>query len=65
MIDSAVQESAPESATAELACRLHFANRGVWESVWWLGSALSTAHTAADGDTYLTAFRAFLGEVTA
>lgn len=45
--------------------RLYFANRGVWESGWWLGPTVSTQHTAADLDTYLEVFREFLSDLTA
>jgi glutamate-1-semialdehyde 2,1-aminomutase len=44
--------------------RLYLANRGVWESGWWLGPTASTQHTTADVDTYLEAFGDFLQDVT-
>ncbi len=37
--------------------RVFLANRGVWESGWWLGPTVSVAHSPADVDTYLDAFR--------
>ena len=40
------------------------ANRGVWESGWWLGPTVSVAHTEADVDTYLEQFGALLAEIT-
>lgn len=40
--------------------RLYLANRGVWESGWWLGPTVSVAHTAADVDTYLGVFEELL-----
>jgi glutamate-1-semialdehyde aminotransferase len=33
--------------------RVFLANRGVWESGWWLGPTVSVAHTGEDVDTYL------------
>jgi glutamate-1-semialdehyde 2,1-aminomutase len=44
--------------------RVFMANRGVWESGWWLGPTVSVAHGAADVDSYLEVFEEFLGEVT-
>jgi hypothetical protein len=40
--------------------RLFLANRGVWESGWWLGPAASVAHTPQDVEAYLDA----IGELT-
>jgi len=40
------------------------ANRGVWESGWWLGPTLSVAHSPADVDRYVATFDDFLTEVT-
>ena len=39
------------------------ANRGVWESGWWLGPSVSVAHSEADVDTYVAAFTEFVGSV--
>lgn len=39
--------------------RLFLANRGIWESGWWLGPTVSVAHTAADVDAYLDAIAEF------
>ena len=39
--------------------RLFLANRGVWESGWWLGPTVSVAHTAQDVQTYLDAIGEF------
>ena len=33
--------------------REFLANRGVWESGWWLGPTVSVAHSPQDVDTYL------------
>ena len=40
------------------------ANRGVWESGWWLGPTVSVAHRAEDVDRYVELFEQFLTEVT-
>ncbi|MDP9482668.1 MAG: transaminase [Chloroflexota bacterium] len=40
--------------------RVYMANRGVWESGWWLGPTVSVAHTAADVDRYVAVFGEFL-----
>lgn len=44
--------------------RVYMANRGVWESGWWLGPTVSVTHTEADVDTYLERFGALLAEIT-
>jgi glutamate-1-semialdehyde 2,1-aminomutase len=44
--------------------RVYMANRGVWESGWWLGPTVSVAHEIADVDRYLGVFGEFLGAVT-
>jgi glutamate-1-semialdehyde 2,1-aminomutase len=44
--------------------RVFMANRGVWESGWWLGPTVSIAHTADDVDRYVSLFEEFLTEVT-
>jgi glutamate-1-semialdehyde 2,1-aminomutase len=36
--------------------RIWLANRGIWESGWWLGPTVSVAHTAADVDRYVEVF---------
>jgi glutamate-1-semialdehyde aminotransferase len=43
--------------------RVFMANRGVWESGWWLGPTVSVAHTHADVDRYGDVFGEFLDEV--
>ncbi len=39
--------------------RLFLANRGVWESGWWLGPTVSVAHTSQDVAAYLDAIGEF------
>jgi glutamate-1-semialdehyde 2,1-aminomutase len=45
--------------------RVFMANRGVWESGWWLGPTVSVAHTEADVDKYLDVFAEFLTTIAA
>lgn len=45
--------------------RVFMANRGVWESGWWLGPTVSVAHTTADVDGYVAVFDDFVATVTA
>lgn len=44
--------------------RVFMANRGVWESGWWLGPTVTVAHTEEDVDRYVEVFEEFLGAVT-
>jgi glutamate-1-semialdehyde 2,1-aminomutase len=44
--------------------RVFMANRGVWESGWWLGPTVSVAHSAEDIERYVELCEEFLGEVT-
>jgi glutamate-1-semialdehyde 2,1-aminomutase len=44
--------------------RLFLANRGVWESGWWLGPTVSVAHTPQDVAAYLDAIGEFTEAVT-
>jgi glutamate-1-semialdehyde 2,1-aminomutase len=44
--------------------RVFMANRGVWESGWWLGPTVSLAHRADDVDRYTDLFGEFLAAVT-
>ena len=45
--------------------RLWLANRGVWESGWWLGPTVSMAHTRADVDLYVELFGRCLFDLVA
>jgi hypothetical protein len=38
------------------------ANRGIWESGWWLGPTVSVAHTEPDVDNFVEAFGQFLAD---
>jgi glutamate-1-semialdehyde 2,1-aminomutase len=44
--------------------RVFMANRGVWESGWWLGPSVSIAHTDEDVDRYVEVFGEFLAAAT-
>ena len=44
--------------------RVFMANRGVWESGWWLGPTVSVAHTEADVDAYVDVFSDFVTTIT-
>ncbi len=43
---------------------MFLANRGIWESGWWLGPTVSVAHTAQDVDAYLDTIGEFTDAVT-
>jgi glutamate-1-semialdehyde 2,1-aminomutase len=45
--------------------RVWLANRGVWESGWWLGPTVSLAHTVADVDHYVERFGQCLADLVA
>ncbi len=44
--------------------RVFMANRGLWESGWWLGPTVSVAHQERDIDRYVDLFAEFLAAVT-
>ncbi len=60
--DGAGSRAADEPALRALI-RVYMANRGVWESGWWLGPTVSVVHSEADVDRYVGLFGKFLGEV--
>jgi glutamate-1-semialdehyde aminotransferase len=43
--------------------RVWMANRGVWESGWWLGPTVSVEHTDSDVDFYVERFAQLLSEL--
>jgi glutamate-1-semialdehyde 2,1-aminomutase len=61
--DGAGSRSADDPGLRALI-RVFMANRGVWESGWWLGPTVSVAHGAEDVHRYLELFEEFLTEVT-
>jgi glutamate-1-semialdehyde aminotransferase len=44
--------------------RVFMANRGVWESGWWLGPTVSVAHSETDVDAYVDVFAEFVTTIT-
>jgi len=60
--DGAASRAVDEPGLRNLI-RVFMANRGVWESGWWLGPTVSVAHTADDVDRYLEVFGEFLSAV--
>jgi glutamate-1-semialdehyde 2,1-aminomutase len=61
--DGAGSRAADDPALRSLI-RVFMANRGVWESGWWLGPTVSVAHAAEDVDRYVHVFEEFLADVT-
>jgi glutamate-1-semialdehyde 2,1-aminomutase len=57
--DAAGSRAADDPALRALI-RVFMANRGVWESGWWLGPSVSVAHDEADVDRYVNVFAEFL-----
>ncbi|OFW63026.1 MAG: hypothetical protein A2135_10505 [Actinobacteria bacterium RBG_16_67_15] len=61
-LDGAASRATDDPALRALI-RVFMANRGVWESGWWLGPTVSVAHTDDDVGRYLDVFDEFLGSV--
>jgi glutamate-1-semialdehyde 2,1-aminomutase len=61
--DAAGSRAADDSDLRALI-RVFMANRGVWESGWWLGPTVSVAHDESDVDRYVELFGEFLTAVT-
>ena len=59
------QARAADDPRLRALMRVWLANRGVWESGWWLGPTVSVAHTPADVDRYVAAFGACLTDLVA
>lgn len=57
-------ENAADDPDLRALIRVHMANRGVWESGWWLGPTVSVTHDEADVDRYVGLFGEFLDEVS-
>ena len=62
---NAVESRAQDESYLRALIRTSMANRGVWESGWWLGPTESVAHEAKDVDRYLEVFAQFAAAVTA
>jgi glutamate-1-semialdehyde 2,1-aminomutase len=61
---NAIEYRAADHPRLRALMRVWMANRGVWESGWWLGPTVSVAHTPDDVSRYLDVFRGFLAAVT-
>jgi glutamate-1-semialdehyde 2,1-aminomutase len=61
--DGAASRDADDPALRALM-RVFMANRGVWESGWWLGPTVSVVHGADEVDRYVGLFEEFLAAVT-
>ena len=55
---------AADDPTLRALIRVFMANRGVWESGWWLGPTVSVAHTEHDVERYVEVFGECLGTIT-
>jgi glutamate-1-semialdehyde 2,1-aminomutase len=60
---NAAEADEDEQPELNALLRLYLANRGVWEAISTAGPAMSVDATQADVETYLAAFREFVGEV--
>ena len=58
-----IESRANDDPELRALIRVWMANRGVWESGWWLGPTVSVAHSEADVDEYVGLFAQFLAEV--
>jgi len=56
--DGATSRAADDPELRALT-RVFMANRGVWESGWWLGPTVSVAHDGSDVDAYVACFTEF------
>ena len=57
------QSRAADDPRLRALMRVWLANRGVWESGWWLGPTVSVAHTAQDVDRYIELFGGCLSDL--
>lgn len=57
------QARAADDPQVRALMRVWLANRGVWESGWWLGPTVSVAHTTADVDHYVEMFGRCLADL--
>jgi glutamate-1-semialdehyde 2,1-aminomutase len=58
-----IESRANDDVDLRALIRVWMANRGVWESGWWLGPTVSVAHTESDVDEYVGLFGQFLAAV--
>jgi len=60
---SGAESRAVDDPRLRALMRVWLANRGVWESGWWLGPTVSLAHTADDVDGYVGLFGQCLADL--
>jgi glutamate-1-semialdehyde aminotransferase len=60
----AASSRAADNPVLRALIRVFMANRGIWESGWWLGPTVSVAHIEADVDRYIEVFDDFLSAIT-
>jgi glutamate-1-semialdehyde 2,1-aminomutase len=58
-----IESRANDDADVRALIRVWMANRGVWESGWWLGPTVSVAHDEADVDAYVNHFGDLLADL--
>ena len=58
-----IESRANDDVDLRALIRVWMANRGVWESGWWLGPTVSVAHNESDVDEYVGMFGQFLAAV--
>lgn len=61
---NAIESRANDEPGLRAFIRVWMANRGVWESGWWLGPTVSVAHTADDVDFYVGRFGECLSAIS-
>ena len=61
---NAIESRANDHPGLRAFIRVWMANRGIWESGWWLGPTVSLAHTASDVDLYVERFADCLAAIT-
>jgi glutamate-1-semialdehyde 2,1-aminomutase len=59
-----IESRANDDVDLRALIRVWMANRGVWESGWWLGPTVSVAHDESDADEYVGLFGQFLAAAT-
>ena len=59
----AAQSRVADDPDLRALIRVFMANRGIWESGWWLGPTVSVAHKESDVDRYLSVFADCLAAV--
>jgi glutamate-1-semialdehyde aminotransferase len=60
---NAAESRAADVPRLRALMRVWLANRGIWESGWWLGPTISLAHSATDVDRYVDLFAECLSDL--